>query len=153
MKPQDNTKFPQRINLPHARLSWVSEAALYFITVNCLERGINTLCHAETADLLRESVEYRAKRADWHVRLLLLMPDHLHMLATFPNSVQMKKVITGWKGYTAKRCGFHWQRDFFDHRLRSDESYVEKAAYIRDNPVRKELIDEPSAWPYVWTWE
>jgi putative transposase len=29
-----------------------------------------------------------------------------------------------------------WQREYFDHLLRSDESYAQKWDYVRDNPVR-----------------
>jgi putative transposase len=29
-----------------------------------------------------------------------------------------------------------WQREFFDHVLRSEESYAEKWEYVRQNPVR-----------------
>jgi len=36
--------------------------------------------------------------------------------------------------------GIKWQRDFFEHRLRSDESWREKADYILANPVRKGLV-------------
>ena len=36
-----------------------------------------------------------------------------------------------FKGFTAKRAGIRWQRDFFDHRLRSDDSYEDKANYVR----------------------
>jgi len=32
-----------------------------------------------------------------------------------------------------------WQRGFFDHLLRSDESYAEKWNYVRENPVRAGL--------------
>lgn len=45
--------------------------------------------------------------------------------------------------------GIEWQRDFFEHRLRSDESWSEKADYILANPVRKGLGTEVSQWPYV----
>jgi hypothetical protein len=45
--------------------------------------------------------------------------------------------------------GIEWQRDFFEHRLRSDESWREKANYILANPVRKGLVAEISQWPYV----
>jgi len=81
------------------------------------------------------------------------MPDHLHALISFPHDASMKKVISGWKEHLAKQCGISWQRDFFDHRLRGDESYREKAAYIRNNPVRKGLVTEPDEWPYVWSEE
>jgi len=45
--------------------------------------------------------------------------------------------------------GIEWQRDFFEHRLRSAESWREKADYIRANPVRKGLEAQVSQWPQV----
>jgi len=62
----------------------------------------------------------------------------------------MKSTVAQWKEYTAKKLGIQWQRDFFDHRLRWEESYTEKAHYIRQNPVRKDLVKEPAQWPFVW---
>lgn len=62
----------------------------------------------------------------------------------------MQKSIAGWKRYLGTQIGIRWQRDFFDHRLRKNESFIEKANYIRMNPVRAELTDSPEKWPYVW---
>jgi putative transposase len=76
------------------------------------------------------------------------MPDHLHMLASFGPDLGMKRVIANWKRYTANHAGIHWQRDFFDHRLRNDESFDEKAAYILENPVRAGLAHRVEDWPY-----
>ena len=44
-----------------------------------------------------------------------------------------------------------WQRDFFDHRLRHEESFFlkKKATYIRLNPVRAGLVAIPEEWPHV----
>ena len=42
----------------------------------------------------------------------------------------------------------HWQEDFFDHLLRSQESYLKKWEYVRMNPVRAKLCDTPDAWPF-----
>jgi len=61
----------------------------------------------------------------------------------------MKKVVSDLKAWLAKKHGVRWQRDFFDHRLRSWESAEEKGAYIRANPVRAGLVEEGGAWPYV----
>ncbi len=63
----------------------------------------------------------------------------------------MKKVMASFKEHTAKRAGIGWQRDFFDHRLRAEESFEEKANYIRMNPVRKRLVAAPDDW--IWKWE
>jgi hypothetical protein len=42
----------------------------------------------------------------------------------------------------------YWQEGFFDHVLRSSESYSEKWSYVRMNPVRAGLCAEPEQWPY-----
>jgi putative transposase len=41
-----------------------------------------------------------------------------------------------------------WQPGFFDHVLRSDESYAQKWEYVRDNPVRAGLVASWQEWPY-----
>ena len=42
-----------------------------------------------------------------------------------------------------------WQTGFFDHVLRSGESYGEKWEYVRMNPVRAGLVLRPEEWPYA----
>lgn len=42
----------------------------------------------------------------------------------------------------------HWQKGFFDHVMRSEESYSEKWLYVAENPVRKHLVTHPEDWPY-----
>ncbi len=42
----------------------------------------------------------------------------------------------------------HWQKGFFDHVMRSKESYSEKWLYVAENPVRKHLAARPEDWPY-----
>jgi hypothetical protein len=59
-------------------------------------------------------------------------------------------IISKWKEWTDKRVGIVWQRDFFDHRLRDDESRREKADYILNNPVRRNLVARPEDWPFIY---
>jgi hypothetical protein len=63
----------------------------------------------------------------------------------------MQSSIHNWKRFLARQEGIAWQRDFFDHRLRHDESLTEKWNYIRENPLRKGLSATPDDWPYQWT--
>ncbi|MFO1487693.1 MAG: hypothetical protein U1F65_04370 [Verrucomicrobiota bacterium] len=42
----------------------------------------------------------------------------------------------------------HWQKGFFDHVMRSEESYSEKWLYVAENPIRKKLVARPEDWPY-----
>lgn len=141
---------PQRTIVPHATPSWVKSDAVFFLTICCRERGPNQLCTATAAARLFAAVAIRQRTGRWHVHLLLLMPDHLHALASFPREVEMRAAVASFKGFTAKRAGIRWQRDFFDHRLRSDDSYEDKAHYVRMNPVRKGLVERREDCPDVW---
>ena len=60
-----------------------------------------------------------------------------------------------WKEWTSKgikrELGLNdpvWQEEFFDHVLRSSESYSEKWNYVRENPVRASLVADADDWPY-----
>ena len=41
-----------------------------------------------------------------------------------------------------------WQPGFFDHLMRSSESYTEKWNYVRQNPVRAGLVNNPDHWEF-----
>ena len=108
------------------------------------------MCHPEIASAILSAARHYHIHLRWHVRLLLLMPDHLHALISFPKVESMPQVIGSWKHYLSKHQHLEWQRDYFDHRVRDHSSLQEKADYIRQNPVRAGLVAQPDQWPYVW---
>ena len=77
------------------------------------------------------------------------MPDHLHMLIGIEADTDLSNLIRDFKRITSRRGHIAWQRNFFDHRLRSDESENDKADYIQQNPVRAGLILPDETWPYI----
>lgn len=78
------------------------------------------------------------------------MPDHVHLILAFPDGDErLQTIMSKWKEWTAKSLNIAWQRDFFEHRLRKEESFREKADYILANPVRAGLIEKAEDWPYV----
>ena len=67
---------------------------------------------------------------------------------TLSRSVQALRSVLGKE---LLRLGIqkpHWQEGFFDHLLRSGESYAEKWDYVRMNPVRAGLCRDAGEWPY-----
>jgi REP element-mobilizing transposase RayT len=141
-----------RKHLPHDIPSWVDPTReIYFITVNCRERLRNQLALPDVADKLFEAIRHRQDHCVWWPHLFLLMPDHLHALLSFPiSSKPIRLIISKWKEWTAKEIGVRWQDDFFEHRLRHNESRRQKADYILENPVRKQLVAHPEDWPFVY---
>jgi len=142
---------PVRKNLPHNVPSWVGAETVFFITICIERRGTDTLCRGNLPTQLWEGVLHRTRSGQWWPHLFLVMPDHLHAVLSFAPDPGMRVAIRDWKRFMARMFDIGWQRDFFDHRLRKDESFVEKAHYIRMNPVRAGLVEKPDLWPYSWT--
>ncbi|MCX7827537.1 MAG: hypothetical protein N2689_18565, partial [Verrucomicrobiae bacterium] len=101
------------------------------------------------ARALLDSARFYHERQQWHARLFLLMPDHLHALLVFPMEARMGEVIRNWKRFHARRHDVRWQENFFDHRLRSEDEQTERYHYILNNPVAKGLCQRPEQWPWV----
>ena len=62
--------------------------------------------------------------------------------------IQSLKSVLGKEIAAAGNPRPHWQEGFFDHLMRGQESYAEKWAYVRDNPVRSGLCGQAGEWPY-----
>ena len=96
------TGLPVRKKLPHEIPPWVPDGSRYFITINCRERGIDSLCMEGRAEALLASIPVYEAAAKWWMHLMVIMPDHLHMIVTFGRQHGVKSVISAWKGYQAR---------------------------------------------------
>src|SRR6266576_2958750 len=85
---------PHRKALPHS-VPWGvrPQPGIFFITVCCKPRLKNQLCTPQVALELFDSIEFRNRKGIWYVHLVVLMPDHLHALASFPPDGSMREII------------------------------------------------------------
>ena len=94
----------------------------------------------------------RASQHNIAVGRYVLMPDHLHLFVKGDANFMLSRWMGGLKRAIAValgcRSGELWQPGFFDHVLRSDDSYDEKWNYVRENPVRAGLVRNASEWPH-----
>ena len=123
---------------------------LFLLTICALDRAARPLIREDVVEILLEAARRRHEMGLWHVRMLLVMPDHVHGLVVIPEEGSLRHPVADWKRWTSTKGKFAWQRDFFDHRLRSEESASEKADYILQNPVRAGLVETPDQWPHRW---
>jgi putative transposase len=139
--------FPQRLH--HELPTWVNpEGTVFHVRIRAAPENLEDLTNENLAPkLLASAIEY-AKRQVWWPALFLIMPDHIHGLLSFATTRRMSRVVGDWKKWHHVRHGVHWQENFFDHRLRRDESLEQKALYIRRNPVVKGLCSTPEEWPW-----
>ena len=149
-KDLESEKLPNRHHLPHEIPAWVEQGSRHFITIkakNCIAKPFGYPAVAQT--LIDALVFYNVNKR-WFLWTATVMPDHLHFIATFDLSYGIKKTIHQWKAYQTREHGVDFQTDFFEHRIRNQTEFIEKATYIRMNPVRKGLASTPETWPYYW---
>src|SRR5258707_10713476 len=112
-----------------------TDQPVYFITICTHDRR-----RLLDKNYLYEAFKIFAQEAASHgvfVGNYVLMPDHLHVFAAFsPEAISVSLWIKSLKNSLSKtlRQGSiptpHWQKGFFDHVLRSEESYAEKWDYV-----------------------
>jgi REP-associated tyrosine transposase len=84
----------------------------------------------------------------------VIMPDHVHLFVRGEHNFRLGPWIGALKQALAKAATFSraegqiWEEGFFDHILRSNESYSQKWIYVRENPVRAGLVKSAAEWPY-----
>jgi len=127
---------------------------LYFITA-CTYRRRPILASNPVTTAFVEFAERAYSAHSIAVGRYVIMPDHIHLFVCGSDDFQLGAWIGLLKQCLAKRAVRApsadpvWQRRFFDHVLRSDESYAQKWNYVRDNPVRAGLVTNADDWPYA----
>jgi REP element-mobilizing transposase RayT len=140
-------RYPDR--LAHQTPAWVESGATYHIRISVDPGHARGLTDPVIGPALLDSARRYHDQNRWNCRLFLLMPDHFHALLIFPCDKDMSAIVASWKGYQAKQLGIRWQGNYFDHRIRNRDELDEKAAYIRLNPLRKNLCMHEEEWPWV----
>ncbi|MBK8812987.1 MAG: transposase [Acidobacteria bacterium] len=89
----------------------------------------------------------------------VVMPNHIHFLATPFEGVELAEIAHSIKSYTAheankilNRSGQFWQHEPFDRYIRNQRHYVNVIDYIENNPVKAGLCRNRSDWRYSSAW-
>jgi putative transposase len=122
-----------------------------------------TFCTADRKAILANEVIHKAFMEFAHEALArnifvgryILMPDHIHLYVKVPApSESLSHWVKSLKNYLSKILRSlkilapHWQKGFFDHVLRSMESYSDKWLYMVENSVRAGLVKVWADWPF-----
>jgi REP element-mobilizing transposase RayT len=149
----DETRVHHPRRPPRLEFLYSSVCPIYFVTFNTYERR-PILARAALHERFRSFCNL-AENYDVAVGSYVIMPDHVHLFValpptatTLPKWVQMLRTVLGKELLRSGIQKPHWQEGFFDHVLRSSESYSQKWDYVRLNPVRAGYCAEPEGWPY-----
>lgn len=89
---------------------------------------------------------------DYKLFAWCIMPNHVHVVVK-PLVKELHEIVYSWKWFTAmkanaflNRRGTFWQREYFDHLLRNQESLERTVEYVWANPEEAGLRN----WKWRW---
>ncbi len=122
----------------------------FYVTICAVPRFQNHFCHDPIGSSVLSSARHYERLAKWTIHVVLLMPDHLHLVVTPHLGHDITALVQSWKRYLARTCRVPFQCNFFEHRIRNHENFDAHCRYIRLNPVRAGFVNRTEDWPWVY---
>lgn len=116
----------------------------YFVTICTFEKS-NIITNVFKELLKRELINLEKRFPGVKVDFYVFMPNHCHIIFIFHNAkYPLSRVIQAFKSLTTlrlKKSGFNgtyfWQKNYYEHVIRDDESLNRVREYIRQNPEKE----------------
>ena len=106
------------------------------------------------AQLVQDSLIFHDEKK-YRLRAWVIMPNHIHFLATPLENVELREIAHSIKSFTAheankllNREGQFWQHEPFDRYIRNQKHFVNVIEYIENNPVKAGLCQRSEDWRF-----
>ena len=122
----------------------------FFITISTFNKYPWFQIHPKLAEKLSATILDVSAARGTLVYAWCIMPDHVHLLLQDSDIVAFVRMIKGRVSPYSRRLEPGrklWQRSFYDHALRSEETIFDVARYIFGNAVRAKLVTAASDYP------
>lgn len=126
----------------------------FFVTICCANRQ-KLFAKSRTCEWLLNTLRRHSAKHGFAIHAYCIMPDHVHLLleGLQPDS-DLLRMMRAFKKTTSatfvkKKAQPLWQKKFYDHILRNEDSPDAVAWYIWANPVRAGLAKRPQDYPFV----
>ena len=148
---------PNRKQIHLRHFDYSQKGYVYYITI-CTQNKTKYFSNNEIAQIIKDEIKFRGEKNEILPYCYCIMPDHLHMLLSL-GSLYEKRLhdwIIAFKRYTARvaknkfKIQQLWQRDFYEHIIRREDSLIQKAEYIVNNPVREGIVEEWDDYLHSW---
>ena len=100
-------------------------------------------------------IRHIAEQEHFALLAYCFMPDHLHLViegtqegADLHRFVNLVKQSSGY-WYSQQFGRTLWQRGYYEHIIRDEESTVRMLRYVLENPIRAGLANDTVTYPYA----
>lgn len=114
----------------------------------CIKNRIPFFTTPYRFTICKEMLHITLEQFECEADVYMFMPDHVHLLLRgVSETADVLHVMRSFKRKTGfwlsqNHPSVHWQKGFYDHIIRNDETINRHIRYILDNPVRKGLVDD-----------
>jgi putative transposase len=126
----------------------------HFITFSCYQRRPG-FTSPEIYDLFVECLEAMRRRYTMCIYGYIVMPEHVHLLISEPESGTVAEALHFLKLSFAKRLRSgrrnpapFWQKRYYDRNVRDADEFRVKLRYLHRNPVKRGLVSFPEDWKW-----
>lgn len=119
-----------------------------------LSLGSCALAGPAVAELVQNAIRF-FEGSRYHLAAWCVMPNHVHAVLAPAAGHPLADILHSWKSFTShqanrilKRTGTFWERESFDHLIRSAQQVGRFVGYVEDNPVAAGLCGRPDEWLY-----
>jgi len=151
----------------------VIESDGVYITTSTIVEWIPIFTNEDIFQIIADSLNYCIKEKELKIYSYVIMPNHLHLIASAKN---LSESMKSFKRYTAKEIiqylkkskhdwilnqlhffkkknklesGYQvWQEGFHPQLISSYQMLEQKINYIHQNPVRKGFVNDADYWKY-----
>jgi putative transposase len=122
---------------------------MFFVTMSTLDRQPRFLDNS-SAQAVLDSLQFFRQRKEFELYAYVIMPDHIHVLVRLFPPLMFSAWARRFKSYTTHALGRKslWQTGSWTKDIESQDILTQKLSYIHSNPVRKNLCDDPAAYPW-----
>lgn len=150
-----DNKIKRRKTMHLKDFDYTNDNYVYFVTI-CAENKQRCFVNNKITKIIEDELEFRRTTKEINLLCYCIMPDHLHILLSLAEDYHksLQNWVSAFKRYTTRVINelFSikplWQKNFYDHVVRKEESLIKIAEYIVNNPVRKGIVSEWEEYPY-----
>jgi len=129
---------------------WSQQGRDYFLTI-CLRRPLCGLIDNPVSRRISAESARLENEGCWHVRTSVIMPDHVHFLATLIGAASLSDTLRLFKGRLSpalRTAKLQWHPNFYDRCMRMGDDLLPVFLYIFLNPYRANLANmQTEKWP------
>ncbi len=137
----------------------------YYLTVVTHRRNPILI---DNIQLLRKSFAFSKQKYDYSIDVIVILPDHFHMIITPKYAKEYPYIIRIIKQFFSKYCpakyyedveqsasrhkeGYKpiWQKKYYEHTIRNERDFKARLEYIYTNPIKHGYVENINDWLYT----